>query len=147
MLAHLSPARVKSVLALVKSVRLGRAITVKHSQRVLVIMAAASSVIPSGLLHMRALQWWLKIKGFSPRGNPFRLIRVTHKCLRALLVWKKPWFLSQGPALGAPCQGFSWERAAYMTIKYKDKETQQRDTKTHRQKPSYQSVLTWTTVM
>ncbi|XP_032363307.1 uncharacterized protein LOC116675969 [Etheostoma spectabile] len=98
MLARLSPARVESLLAAVKGVRLGHAITVKHFQRVLGLMAAASSVIPSGLLHMRALQWWLKSKGFSPRGNPFRLIRVAHKCLRALSVWKKPWFL------GAPCR-------------------------------------------
>ncbi|XP_034750411.1 uncharacterized protein LOC117958235 [Etheostoma cragini] len=104
MLACLSLARFESVLATVKSVRLGSAITVKHFQRVFGLMAAASSLIPSGLLHMRALQWWLKSKGFSPRGNPFRLIRVAHKCLRALSVWKEPWFLSQGPALGAPCR-------------------------------------------
>ncbi|KAA8589217.1 hypothetical protein FQN60_012582 [Etheostoma spectabile] len=91
MLAHLFPARVESVLATVKSVRLGRAVTVKHFQRLLGLMAAASS-------------WWLKSREFSPRGIPFCLIRDTHKCLCALSVWKKPWFLSQGPTLGAPCR-------------------------------------------
>ncbi|KAI2644938.1 ORF V: Enzymatic polyprotein [Labeo rohita] len=47
-------------------------------------MAAASNVIPFGLLYMRPLQWWLKTKGFSPRGNPLRVIK--------------------GPVLGAPCR-------------------------------------------
>ncbi len=34
-------------------------------------MAAASNVIPFGLLYMRPLQWWLKTKGFSLRENRF----------------------------------------------------------------------------
>ncbi len=73
-------------------------------QRLLGLMAAASNVIPVGLLHMRPLQWWLRTKGFSPRGNPFRMIKVTRRCLRALVMWKKPWFLSQCPMLGASCR-------------------------------------------
>ncbi len=28
----------------------------------------------------------------------------TRRCLRALDMWGKPWFLSQGPVLGAPCR-------------------------------------------
>ncbi|XP_053340961.1 uncharacterized protein LOC128511937 [Clarias gariepinus] len=67
------------------------------------LMAAASSIIPLGLLHMRLLQWWLKTKGFSSRRNPFRVIRVSSHCIGALRVWKKPGFLSQGPVLGAMC--------------------------------------------
>ncbi|KAI2645597.1 enzymatic polyprotein [Labeo rohita] len=35
---------------------------------------------------------------------PFRMIKVTRRCLRALDMWKKPWFLSQGPVLEAPCR-------------------------------------------
>ncbi len=54
-------------------------------------MAAASNVIPFGLLYMRPLQWWLKTKGFSLRGNPLRTIKVTRRCLRALDMWRKPW--------------------------------------------------------
>ena len=104
MRAQLSPACINTILNTMKSIRLGQAITVKHFQRVLGLMAAASTVVPFGLLHMRALQWWLRNKGFSPLGNPFRTIRVTRRCLRSLVVWKKPWFLSQGPVLGAPCE-------------------------------------------
>ncbi len=37
-------------------------------------------------------------------GNPFRMTKVTRRCLRALVMWKKPWFLSQGPVLGASCR-------------------------------------------
>ncbi len=67
-------------------------------------MAAASNVIPLGLLYMRPLEWWLKTRGFSLRGNPLRMIKVTRRCLRALDMWRQPWFLSQGPVLGAPCR-------------------------------------------
>lgn len=104
MQARMSPARIESVLAMVSGLKLGQAITVKQFQRLLGLMAAASNIIPLGLLHMRPLQWWLKAKGFSPKGNPFRIIRVTRRCLRSLLIWKKPWFLSQGPVLGASCR-------------------------------------------
>ncbi len=65
-------------------------------QRLLGLMAAASNVISIGLLYMRPLQWWLKTKGFFPRGNPLRMIKVTRRCLRALDMWRQPWFLSQG---------------------------------------------------
>ncbi len=98
------PARIESILATVKRVREGQSLTVKQFQRLLGLMAAASNVIPFGLLYMRPLQWWLRTTGFSPRGNPFRMIKVTRRCLRALDMWKKPWFLSQGPVLGAPCR-------------------------------------------
>ncbi len=78
-----------------------QSLTVRKFQRLLGLMAAGSNVIPFGLLYMRPLQWWLRTKGFSPRGNPLRTIKVTRRCLRALDMWKKPWFLSQGPSLGA----------------------------------------------
>ncbi|KAL0197554.1 hypothetical protein M9458_006094, partial [Cirrhinus mrigala] len=100
----LSPARIESILTAVTRVKEGRSLTVKQFQRLLGLMAAASNVVPFGLLYMRPLQWWLRTKGFSPRGNPFRMIKVTRRCLRALDMWKKPWFLSQGPVLGAPCR-------------------------------------------
>ncbi len=102
MQARLSPARIESILAAVRRVREGQSLTVKQFQRLLGLMAAASNVMPIGLLYMRPLQWWLKTKGFSPRGNPLRMIKVTRHCLRALDMWRQPWFLSQGPVLGAP---------------------------------------------
>ncbi|KAI2645232.1 ORF V: Enzymatic polyprotein [Labeo rohita] len=78
-------------------------------------MAAASNVIPFGLLYMRPLQWWLKTRGFSPRGNPLRMIKVTRRCLRALDLWRKPWFLSQGPVLGVPCRRVTLATDASLT--------------------------------
>ncbi len=104
MQARLSPARIESILNTVRRVREGLSLTVRQFQILLGLMAAASNVIPFGLLYMRPLQWWLKSKGFSPRGNPFHMIKVTRQCLRALDMWRKPWFLSQGPVLGAPCR-------------------------------------------
>ncbi len=63
-----------------KSIGLGQSLTVKQFQRLLGLMAAASNVIHFGLLHMRPMQWWLRTKGFSPRGKPFRMIKVTRRC-------------------------------------------------------------------
>ncbi len=103
MQACLSPARIESILSAVKRIRLGQSLTVKQFQRLLGLMAAASNVIPFGLLYMRTLQWWLRTKGFSPKGNTFRMSKVMRRCFRALVMWKKPWFLSQGPVLGASC--------------------------------------------
>ncbi|KAI2654549.1 Gag-Pol polyprotein [Labeo rohita] len=90
MQARLSPARIELILAAVARVRKGRSLTVKQFQQLLGLMAAASNVIPFGLLYMRPLQWWLRTKGFSPRGNPFRMIKVTRQSLCALDMWKKP---------------------------------------------------------
>ncbi|KAL0161370.1 hypothetical protein M9458_045095, partial [Cirrhinus mrigala] len=115
MQAQLSPARIESILAAVMRVKEGRSLTVKQFQRLLGLMAAASNVIPFGLLYMRPLQWWLKTRGFSPRGNPLRMIKVTRRCLRALDMWRKPWFLSQGPVLGAPCRRVSLAMDASLT--------------------------------
>ncbi len=98
-----SPARIEAILTAARGVRGGQSLTVKQFQRLLGLMAAASNMIPFGLLHMRPLQWWLRTKGFSQRGNPLRTIKVTQRCLRALDMWRKPWFLSQGLSLGAPC--------------------------------------------
>ncbi|KAL0177444.1 hypothetical protein M9458_026338, partial [Cirrhinus mrigala] len=93
MQARLSPARIESILTGVTRVKEGWSLTVKQFQQLLGLMAAASNVIPFGLLYMRPLQ-----------GNPLRMIKVTVQCLRALDMWRKPWFLSQGPLLGAPCR-------------------------------------------
>ncbi len=115
MQARLSPARIESILNTVRRVREGLSLTVKQFQILLGLIAAASNVIPFGLLYMRPLQWWLKSKGFSPRGNPFRMIKVTRRCLRALDMWRKPWFLSQGPVLGAPCRRVTLATDASLT--------------------------------
>ncbi|KAI2651123.1 Transposon Ty3-G Gag-Pol polyprotein [Labeo rohita] len=54
-------------------------------------------------------------QGVLPRGNPLRMIRVTRRCLRALDMWRKPWFLSQGPVLGAPCRRVTLATDASLT--------------------------------
>ncbi|KAI2645815.1 ORF V: Enzymatic polyprotein [Labeo rohita] len=96
-------------------VKEGRSLTVKQFQRLLGLMAAASNVIPFGLLYMRPLQWWLRTKGFSPEGKPVLHDQGTRQCLRALDMWKKPWFLSQGPVLGAPCRRITIATDASLT--------------------------------
>ncbi len=92
MQTHLSPARVESILSAVKSIRLGQSLTVRQFQRLL------------GLWQQHAAWYLLDCctwdpcsgdsgpKG-SPRGNHFLMIKVTRRCLRALVMWKKPWFL------------------------------------------------------
>ncbi|KAI2644160.1 hypothetical protein H4Q32_028378 [Labeo rohita] len=115
MQARLSPARIELIFAAVKRVKEGRSLTVKQFQQLLGLMAAASNVIPFGLLYMRPLQWWLKSRGFSPRGNPLRMIKVTRRGLRALDMWRKPWFLNQGPVLGAPCRRVTLATDASLT--------------------------------
>ncbi len=82
---QLSPARIESILAMGSRINIGHAFTVKQFKRLLGLMAAASNVIPFGLLYIGPLQ----TKVFSSRGNPFRMIRVTHRCLRALSIWKR----------------------------------------------------------
>ncbi len=90
MQARMSPARIESIFTSVKRVREGQSLTVKQFQRLPGLMAAASNVIPFGLLYMRPLQWWLETKA---RGNPLRMIKVSRRCVRALDMWRKPWFL------------------------------------------------------
>ncbi len=51
MWAQLSPACIESILVKVSRIKLGHAITVKQFQRLLGLMAAASNVIPFGLLY------------------------------------------------------------------------------------------------
>ncbi|KAL0187586.1 hypothetical protein M9458_014685, partial [Cirrhinus mrigala] len=41
--------------------------------------------------------------GVSPSGNQLCMIKVMQRCLYALDMWKKAWFLSLGPVLGPPC--------------------------------------------
>ncbi len=115
MQARMSPARIESILTAVRRVKEGQSLTVKQFQRMLGLMAAVSNVIPIGLLYMRPLQWWLKTKGFSPRGNPLCMIKVTRRCLCALDMWRQLWFLSQGLGLGAPCRSVTLATDASLT--------------------------------
>jgi len=100
MQTRLSPSRIKLILAAEKQDKTGQSLTVKKFQRVLVLMAAASNVIAFGLLYMRPLQWWLKTKRFSPRDNPFCMIKVP---VSAFIPWwceKKIGFYPKGWGVG-----------------------------------------------
>ncbi|KAI2668352.1 Transposon Ty3-G Gag-Pol polyprotein [Labeo rohita] len=105
MQARLSPARIESILTAVKRVKLGQSLTVKQFQQLLGLMAAASNVIPFGLLYMRPLQWWLKTKGFSPGKS------ISHDQGHAAL----PTCLGHGPVLGAPCRRVTLATDASLT--------------------------------
>ncbi|KAL0148000.1 hypothetical protein M9458_056674 [Cirrhinus mrigala] len=98
MQTRLSPARIESILTAVVRVRKGRSLAVKQFQQLLGLMAAVSNVIPFGLLYMRPLQWWLRTKRFSPRGNPFHTSRSRGDTY-------VPWTCggSLGSCLIAPC--------------------------------------------
>ncbi len=63
------------------------------------IPISGSSVLPRIInLHFHEMRR-------CPRGaTPFHIIKVTRRRLHALIMWKKPWFLSQGPMLGASCR-------------------------------------------
>ncbi len=90
MQARLSPARFESILTTVKRVKKGRSLTAKQTAG---SDGGCVQLGYFGLLYMRPLQWWLKPKGFSLRGNPLCMLKITLCCLRALHVWMKPWLL------------------------------------------------------
>ncbi len=50
-----------------------------------------------------------QVQGVLPEGKPMR------RCLRALDMWRKHWFLSQGPVLGAPCRRVTLATDASLT--------------------------------
>ncbi len=72
-----SLARIESILSAVKGIRLGQSLTVKQFQRLLGLMAAASIVIPFGLLYTRPLQWWLRTKGVTNDRSEARVDPLT----------------------------------------------------------------------
>ncbi|KAL0192167.1 hypothetical protein M9458_010463, partial [Cirrhinus mrigala] len=61
-------------------------------------MAAVSNVISFGLLYTRPLQWWLKTKRFSLRGNLLCMIKVKRPCLGHVEVTL---VLVSGPGVGS----------------------------------------------
>ncbi len=65
------------------------------------LMAAASPVLPLGLLYMRPFLWWIKELRLHPTVPATRLIRVSRGCSRPLLQWRDPAFLRSGVRIGA----------------------------------------------
>ena len=78
-------------------------ITVKCGRRLLGLMAAASQVVPLGLLHMRPLQRWLARHKVSPHEDGLRAIPVSSICLPAVAWWTTSLGLREGVPLGPGC--------------------------------------------
>ncbi len=66
--------------------KLGHHVSVGTCRRLLGLMAAASPVLPLGLLHMRPFLWWMKELRLHPTVPATRLIRVSRSCCRPLLM-------------------------------------------------------------
>ncbi len=60
MQARLAPAQISNFTACLARFKLGRHVSVGSCRRLLGLMAAASPVLPLGLLHMRPFLWWMK---------------------------------------------------------------------------------------
>ncbi len=93
MQARLAPARIPVFTACLARFKLGHHVSVGTCRRLLGLMAAASPVLPLGLLHMRPFLWWMKELRLHPTVPATRLIRVSRSCCRHLLMWRDPVFL------------------------------------------------------
>ncbi|KAI2664175.1 Protein P [Labeo rohita] len=102
MQARLSPARIESILTAVTRVKEGRHSLCVQRDTFWPAVHETPTVVAQD-------------QGVSPRGHPFCMIKVTRQCLRALDMWEKPWFLSQGPVLGAPCRRVTLAADASLT--------------------------------
>ncbi len=100
MQACLAPARFSSFNACLAHFKLGNHVSVSTFRILLGLMAAASSVLPLGLLHMRPFLWWMRLLGIRSTGTAIRLIRVLRNCCRSLLIWWDPTFLQSRVRLG-----------------------------------------------
>ncbi len=79
-------------------------VSVGTCRRLLGLMAAASPVLPLGLLHMRPFLWWMKELRLHPTVPATRLVRVSRSCCRHLLMWRDPVCLFSGA-------GWEWVRS------------------------------------
>ncbi len=101
MQASLAPARISNFTACLARFKLGHHVSVSTCRRLLGLMAAASPVLPLGLLHMRPFLWWMKELRLHPTIPATRLIRVSRSCFWTLLQWRDPAFLQSGVRMGA----------------------------------------------
>ncbi|KAL0183722.1 hypothetical protein M9458_019418, partial [Cirrhinus mrigala] len=101
MTACLTNERTQSVLNCLKSFRHKTAVPLKSFQRLLGHMAAAATVTPLGLLHMRPLQRWLhdRVPRWAWHRGTLR-IGVSPQCRRLFSPWSDPAYLRAGVPLG-----------------------------------------------
>ncbi len=96
----LAPARISSFNSCLARFKLGQHVSVRTCRRLLGLMAAASPVLPLGLLHMRPFLWWIRLLRIRSTGPATRLIRVSRSCFHTLLIWRNPTFLQSGVRMG-----------------------------------------------
>ncbi len=92
MQARLAPAWVESIQSCTARFKLGRHVSVGLCRRLLGLMAAASPVLPLGLLHMRTFLWWMKSLGIRPSWPSLCLLKVSGALFPALLCGGTPVF-------------------------------------------------------
>ncbi len=92
-------ALVETCLSSLRHFRQGSSVHLKEFQRLLGLMALASSVCHLGLLHMHLLQLWLKSR--VPWTSRCLSIVVTRGCIEALMPWCNPDLFSRGVPLGS----------------------------------------------
>ncbi len=103
MQTRLAPAREESIQLCSAHFKLGWHVSVGLCRRLLGLMAAASPVLPLGLLHMRPFLRW-KSLGIRPSWPSLCLLRVSGTCFHALLVWRDPSFLLSVVHMGIVCR-------------------------------------------
>ncbi len=69
MQARLAPARIPDLTACLARFKLGHHVSVGTCRRLLGLMAAASPVLPLGLLHMRPFLWWIPLLAYKLPGT------------------------------------------------------------------------------
>ncbi len=100
MQARLAPARIPVFTACLVRFKLGHHVSVGTCRRLLGLMAAASPVLPLGLLHMRPFLSWMKELRLHPTVPATHLIRVSRSCCWPLLLWRDHAFLQSGVRIG-----------------------------------------------
>ncbi len=84
MSATLSHTRTDSIFQLLTRFRMGARIPYGVLLQLMGMLAAATSVIPLGLLHLRPLQRWNNSLGLNSTRHRYHMIVVTPACVRAL---------------------------------------------------------------
>ncbi len=72
MQARLVPALISNFTACLARFKLGHHVSVGTCRRLLGLMAAASPVLPLGLLHMRPFLWWMKVTPHCTSHSPYQ---------------------------------------------------------------------------
>ncbi len=88
MRVRITPERSLTIQRIAASFKSGTMHPLKVFKRLLILTAAAATVIPLSLLHTRLIQFWLKarIPPLAWRLGQL-LVRVDHQCIKAVVPW------------------------------------------------------------